>query len=90
MCGIVGLLSFQSEANAREDFIVRASQMMRRRGPDDESFWKDGEGRLCLGFRRLAILALAICTQSIISSVGQSGRRADSYLSWVDVYCTAS
>jgi asparagine synthase (glutamine-hydrolysing) len=34
------------------------TQLMHRRGPDDKGFFTSGDGRLALGFRRLAILDL--------------------------------
>jgi asparagine synthase (glutamine-hydrolysing) len=46
---------------------------MARRGPDDQGFWSDPEGRLQLGFRRLAILDLTPAGhQPMISSDGRS------------------
>jgi asparagine synthase (glutamine-hydrolysing) len=46
---------------------------MARRGPDDEGFWSDPEGRVQLGFRRLAILDLTPAGhQPMISADGRS------------------
>ena len=46
---------------------------MARRGPDDEGFWSDPEGRLQLGFRRLAILDLTPAGhQPMVSADGRS------------------
>jgi asparagine synthase (glutamine-hydrolysing) len=60
MCGIAGIVSHSGEA--REPSFAAAIRemagMMARRGPDDEGFWQAPDGRLQLGFRRLAILDL--------------------------------
>lgn len=60
MCGIAGILSFDAEAE-QPPFaaaIRRMTSLQRRRGPDDEGFHVTPDRRLCLGFRRLAILDL--------------------------------
>ncbi len=58
MCGICGVYAPDGAANdpAFERAVRRMTSLMARRGPDDEGFWKDPQGRLLLGFRRLAIL----------------------------------
>ncbi|MEM6793892.1 MAG: asparagine synthase (glutamine-hydrolyzing) [Acidobacteriota bacterium] len=62
MCGLCGLFSPHSggvAGEAADGAIQRMTRGLARRGPDDESFWSDPEGRLRLGFRRLAILDLS-------------------------------
>lgn len=58
MCGICGIYTYDQAAGQAE--YVRAIQAMtarmQRRGPDDEGSWQDPEGRLALGFRRLAVI----------------------------------
>lgn len=74
MCGICGLFSKESGATSDSSFetaIGRMSAAMARRGPDDEGFWNDPEGRLRLGFRRLAILDLSAAGHQPMLSVDQ-------------------
>ena len=59
MCGIVGQFGYHSiDLQIQNDFpgLIR---MMRRRGPDDEGVWTDGQ-HCILGFRRLSILDLSL------------------------------
>jgi asparagine synthase (glutamine-hydrolysing) len=56
MCGLVGRLSYHgAEGAGGEETERRLLALVRRRGPDDEGVWSDGE-RCTLGFRRLAII----------------------------------
>ena len=58
MCGIAGIWTRDGRA-ARPEFaraIRRMTELLVRRGPDDEGFWSDSDGRLQMGFRRLAII----------------------------------
>ncbi|MEX0802444.1 MAG: asparagine synthase (glutamine-hydrolyzing), partial [Candidatus Binatia bacterium] len=58
MCGICGSFGFSGLSDADSAAVAGMTQMMARRGPDDDGFWT--EGRYCaLGFRRLAILDLS-------------------------------
>lgn len=59
MCGIVGVFHTDSKISDSDTHLIKKlSELMARRGPDDEGFWSDGE--LCaLGFRRLSILDLS-------------------------------
>lgn len=57
MCGIVGVFTHAPEAADQTDWVAAATDLMRRRGPDDEGYWADGH--LSLGFRRLSILDLS-------------------------------
>jgi asparagine synthase (glutamine-hydrolysing) len=63
MCGICGLFHPRAEGldGVEAERAVRSmTALLARRGPDDESFFADPEGRLRLGFRRLAILDLSV------------------------------
>jgi len=58
MCGFAGILSFHAEAG-RPRFataVRRMTDLLRRRGPDGQGFYLSPDGRLRLGFRRLAVL----------------------------------
>jgi asparagine synthase (glutamine-hydrolysing) len=75
MCGIAGIVSYEGEAKepAFAAAIREMAGLMRRRGPDDEGFWQAPDGRLQLGFRRLAIVDLtAAGHQPMISGDGRS------------------
>jgi asparagine synthase (glutamine-hydrolysing) len=75
MCGIAGIVSYEGGAKEPSfaDSIRVMAGLMRRRGPDDEGFWQAPDGRLQLGFRRLAILDLtAAGHQPMISGDGRS------------------
>jgi asparagine synthase (glutamine-hydrolysing) len=58
MCGICG--SFSSGGLSEFDTVATMgmTELMKRRGPDDEGFWTDGK-YCAFGFRRLAILDLS-------------------------------
>ncbi len=75
MCGIVGILTFDKSAG-QPDFVQSVKEMtdlLQRRGPDDEGFWSDPNGHLQLGFRRLAVLDPSSAGhQPMISRDGQS------------------
>lgn len=60
MCGIVGLYDYSSQS-PRIDRALLATmrETLRHRGPDDEGLYISPDGRLGLGFRRLAILDLS-------------------------------
>jgi len=58
VCGIVGMLTFNGPADAFRGDVVRAVELMSRRGPDDSGLWSD-EACCLLGFRRLSILDLS-------------------------------
>jgi asparagine synthase (glutamine-hydrolysing) len=58
MCGLVGALAYADAAPGELEAPIRAlTQLMARRGPDDDGAWSDR--RCALGFRRLAILDLS-------------------------------
>jgi len=56
MCGIIGYLS--PERMQLETFIVSRDRMTHR-GPDDAGVWKNADGTVLFGHRRLAILDLS-------------------------------
>jgi len=60
MCGIVGSLVFDSGTfRVTEPYITRMRETMAHRGPDGAGTWIDGDGRVGLGHRRLAIIDLS-------------------------------
>ena len=58
MCGIVGVLTYHQGTEASHAFILRAMELMTRRGPDASGLWTDDEACM-FGFRRLSILDLS-------------------------------
>lgn len=60
MCGITGFWRPAGlEANAG-DLVLRMSDCLRHRGPDDDGAWTDPERGIALGHRRLSIIDLSI------------------------------
>lgn len=58
MCGICGVFSCQKRDGPELlDPVKALTQLMQRRGPDDEGFWSDNH--CAFGFRRLSILDLS-------------------------------
>ena len=75
MCGICGVFSLEQTVLQPEfAAAVRAmTALMIRRGPDAEGYWADPEGRLALGFRRLAIIDTTPAgSQPMVSGDGRS------------------
>ena len=75
MCGINGIFTADNVCDRAEfSSAVRAmTSLMVRRGPDDEGFWADPDGRLYLGFRRLSILDPSPAgNQPMVSGDGRS------------------
>jgi asparagine synthase (glutamine-hydrolysing) len=59
MCGITGALSFDPKrAPVMEELVTRMRETLAHRGPDGADTWVDDNGRVGLGFRRLAIIDL--------------------------------
>ena len=56
MCGICGIYNFRKDRRVDKEQIVRMTNTIVHRGPDDEGFLIDG--KLGLGFRRLSIIDL--------------------------------
>src|SRR5213594_4432945 len=60
MCGIVGVLSFTNSAfRVSDPYLTRMRDVMSHRGPDGAGIFVSGEGRLGLGFRRIAIIDMS-------------------------------
>ena len=60
MCGIVGALRFDGNGfRVTEPYITAMREKVVHRGPDGGDTWVDDEGRIGLGFRRLAIIDLS-------------------------------
>ena len=60
MCGIAGVLAFDSTPfRVEEALVTRMRETMRHRGPDGGCTWVDADGRVGLGHRRLRIIDLA-------------------------------
>lgn len=59
MCGICGIYHYATDRPVDRDVLARMTRAMVHRGPDDEGFHVSADGRLGLGFRRLAIVDLA-------------------------------
>jgi asparagine synthase (glutamine-hydrolysing) len=57
MCGIIGIAS--KHGGTRVDVATRMRDTLRHRGPDDEGFWRDEDGTVLFGHRRLAIIDLS-------------------------------
>lgn len=56
MCGINGILHFESDRKVDFNLIKKMSNTLIHRGPDDEGIYIDGS--VGLGFRRLSIIDL--------------------------------
>ncbi|MCY7360470.1 MAG: asparagine synthase (glutamine-hydrolyzing), partial [Ignavibacteria bacterium] len=56
MCGISGIFSFSK--SIEENRVHRMNESVAHRGPDGEGMWKNEEGNLLLGHRRLSIIDL--------------------------------
>lgn len=59
MCGICGLLATRHGDRVDPRPVEAMLASLRHRGPDDQGFWVEGEGRVALGATRLAIIDLA-------------------------------
>jgi asparagine synthase (glutamine-hydrolysing) len=57
MCGIVGCLALDSDADPDQAWVASATQRIAHRGPDDEGFYADRD--VALGYKRLAIIDLS-------------------------------
>lgn len=75
MCGIAGMIVCDGGADENDcaRYLRRMTATLVRRGPDDEGYYSSSDGRLHLGFRRLAILDLTPAGhQPMVSKDGQS------------------
>lgn len=60
MCGIVGVVEYAArQPNVEPDVLIRMSERIAHRGPDDSGWWLSPDRRCGLGFRRLAIIDLS-------------------------------
>jgi asparagine synthase (glutamine-hydrolysing) len=59
MCGIAGALGASGPMAERSALATTMVATLAHRGPDDFGCWSDPEGRVGLGFQRLAILDLS-------------------------------
>ncbi len=61
MCGFTGILdtSRQLSDSSLRDHVIRMTETLVHRGPDDQGHWVDAASGLALGHRRLAILDLS-------------------------------
>lgn len=57
MCGIIGVISFKHPVDV--DSVLRATNQLSHRGPNDTGVWVSDSQRVVLGHRRLAILDLS-------------------------------
>jgi asparagine synthase (glutamine-hydrolysing) len=71
VCGIAGEFSFSAPSGANWHYI---SELMQRRGPDDQGNWASDDARCTLVMRRLAILDLSAAGHQPMLS--DSGRHA--------------
>lgn len=57
MCGIAGIVAYATAAPSPDEReLVRIRDAMTARGPDGSGLWREPEGRVILGHRRLAII----------------------------------
>jgi asparagine synthase (glutamine-hydrolysing) len=59
MCGIVGWLTSSDAARVTAEPLTRMRDELAHRGPDGDGLWISDDGRVGLGFRRLAIIDLS-------------------------------
>lgn len=73
MCGIAGFIGWANDAED-DAILARMTGALRRRGPDDENFLTlpQGDRRVRLGFRRLAIIDVAGGRQPMETAEGDA------------------
>jgi asparagine synthase (glutamine-hydrolysing) len=61
MCGLAGFLDLSRAAGKEvlENTVMRMTNTLHHRGPDDAGSWVDPEAGIALGFRRLSIIDLS-------------------------------
>src|SRR5438874_8333085 len=67
MCGLLGF--YRREGGANFD-LLPLLDLLKHRGPDDQACYADPQGRLLLGFRRLAIIDLDTGEQPVSNEDG--------------------
>jgi asparagine synthase (glutamine-hydrolysing) len=69
MCGIVGIYAFRSTGDPVNPRVLdRMRDTLEHRGPDGARSWIAADGRIGLGFRRLAIIDLSEAAMQPMSS----------------------
>jgi asparagine synthase (glutamine-hydrolysing) len=68
VCGISGKLLFNQEASVESALLKKMADTIIHRGPDDEGYYHSGQ--VGFGFRRLAIIDLALGHQPISNEDG--------------------
>lgn len=63
MCGICGIVDFKTSQPVNQDILLKMTQAMKHRGPDEQGFYNCGPAGL--GSRRLSIIDLASGRQPI-------------------------
>src|SRR2546423_15434585 len=69
MCGIAGILHFDSGRKINRAVLEKMTNILSHRGPDGEGFYVDGN--VGLGHRRLAIIDLSTGAQPMLSRDGK-------------------
>lgn len=70
MCGISGVVTFK-EAGIPESVIQKINQALKHRGPDDEGYFHDRDGKVALGHTRLSVIDLGSGHQPIFNEDGR-------------------
>ncbi|TWT44783.1 Asparagine synthetase [glutamine-hydrolyzing] 1 [Phycisphaerae bacterium RAS1] len=70
MCGIAGILSLTPDARVEAAELRTMAAQLVHRGPDDEGFYVDPQGRCGLAFRRLSIIDLSTGHQPLSNEDG--------------------
>ena len=73
MCGFLGMLTADGDAEAFVDAVTRALPCMRHRGPDDAGTWHDSD--VVFGFNRLSIVDLEHSQQPLVWGPEESPER---------------
>ncbi len=58
MCGICGIIDYDSREDAKKHILAKMCAAIRHRGPDDDGVYV--KGRVGLGHRRLKIIDLSL------------------------------
>ena len=56
MCGILAALGVEGDAEANRRKVLKASKLLRHRGPDQNSVYQAPDGRAFIAFERLMIV----------------------------------
>ncbi len=72
MCGFVGMFFKPGEWPGKlavTRALMKMSEDIMHRGPDDQHFWMDERSGICLAFRRLSILDLSVAGRQPMTSI---------------------